>query len=107
MKLIAICSLMAILTAPACAGDISEVGSALEVESYRCVVTSARAIECLNIGRVCVAARAEEEKRSKRWFGCAIKGNENYPCPPSPSREELEKNAKGSAGCFPTVFGSW
>lgn len=62
-------------------GPISPTGTVVEVESIRCAVTSPYSIECINIGRVCVAARAEENKRSARIFGCAIEGNKNYPCP--------------------------
>jgi hypothetical protein len=84
-------------------GPISPTGSSIEVENYRCKVTGPRSIECMNIGRVCVASRAEEDKKSARQFGCAIEGNKNYPCPKD--EPEVKEKQQIRWACSPMSFG--
>lgn len=71
----------------AAAGDISRTGAVIEVEAYRCQVTSPRTIECKNIGRVCEQALAAEKKESDYYLGCALnEWKEKHPrekCPES------------------------
>ncbi len=70
------------LSGPAGAGDISPTGTSIEVENYRCTVTSPRTLECQNIGRVCEAQRAADEIERKKDFGCALRSPPD--CPPTP-----------------------
>jgi hypothetical protein len=53
-------------------GNISPVGTTIEVENYKCVVVSARSIECTNVGRVCASARAKEQEFHDKYFGCRL-----------------------------------
>lgn len=85
----------------ALAGDISEKGSAIEVESYRCEVTSSRSIQCINIGRICTEARAKAKKQSDHYLGCALdewkKTHPKESCPADWYHSPME--------CSPIVFG--
>lgn len=89
-------------------GSISATGTSIEVENYRCTVTSPRTIQCLNVGRACVASRAEEDARSAKTFGCAIEGNKNYPCPKDQTdynSPAFKKQAENLRMCSPMMFG--
>jgi hypothetical protein len=86
-------------------GTLSPMGATIEVENYRCTVTSQRTIQCMNIGRVCAEFRATEEKRNAKTFGCAIEGGKNYPCPPDdPVR--FKATVDGMRACWPMLYGS-
>jgi hypothetical protein len=82
---------------------VSPVGASLEVENYRCTVTSERSIKCQNIGRVCRAALAKYKARSDYYFGCGLDGwrisHPGEECPPV----DYEEN-KAVLQCLPTNF---
>lgn len=71
MAKIGIMAAMLLLPLPAQAGALSKVGDTIEVESVHCEVVSPYAIECTNIGRVCIAEREKQKVEGDRWFGCA------------------------------------
>jgi hypothetical protein len=83
--------------------SVSPVGTSLEVENYRCTVTSERSIECQNIGRVCRAALAKYKEHSDYYFRCALnEWRTSHPgkeCPPVDSEEN-----KAVLQCLPTDF---
>lgn len=85
------------------AAPISPTGTILSVENYRCIVTSARSFECLNVGRVCVEQRKRDDEKTAKTFGCAIEGEPTYPCPKydPPSDVELRQEM----ACAPTAYG--
>lgn len=87
----------------ALAGDISENGTSIEVETYRCTVKSSRSIECTNVGRVCMEARAKQKKQDDYYFGCALDEWKNkHPkesCPAKPYWAPIE--------CMPYVMGAF
>lgn len=86
-------------------GSVSTTGSSIEVEDYRCTVTSPYSISCLNVGRVCVAVRAEQEKIDARRFGCAIESSKNYPCPKDEPQDEYKSRLRWS--CVPSSMGGF
>lgn len=89
-------------------GPISPVGTVIETESYRCTVTSARAISCMNIGRVCAQFRADEDALIAKMFGCAIEGSPNYPCEPwEKTTKHIEKNSRLLSACTTMIFGAF
>ena len=99
--------LAGMLAFPAYAGEISKVGTAIEVESYRCEVTSQYGIQCINIGRVCEKFRAKEKERNDKIFGCAIEGSKNAPCPPwDVDQKAMKDNLNLSMMCTPLALGS-
>jgi hypothetical protein len=84
-------------------GALSPVGTSVEVESYRCTVTSERSIECQNIGRVCRKALAKYKARSDYYFGCALSEWErSHPGEECPT-VDYEEN-KAVTQCLPTDF---
>lgn len=85
------------------AGDISPVGAAVEVESYRCEVTSSRGISCINIGRICTEARAKQKVQDDYYFGCALDDWKKA----HPGKSCLEKPYHAPFECMNTVFGAW
>lgn len=89
--------ILGLLACPAYAGELSHVGDAIEVESYRCEVVTPYRIECTDIGRVCEKFRAEEKSELDKSFGCAIEGSKNAPCPPW---EEQMKRSKKNRDLF-------
>ena len=85
---------------------ISPTGTTIEVENYRCEVTSPRGITCMNVGRVCKAFRAAQEADTAKTFGCAIKGEPTYPCPPWEERmKKIEAESQASMMCMPMSYG--
>jgi hypothetical protein len=87
-------------------GPISPNGSIIEIQDYRCEVRSPYSIICLNIGRVCRDWREREREHTKKTFGCAIKGEPTYPCPPW--KEEQKRIAETSKfSCWPMVIGGF
>jgi hypothetical protein len=94
--------------APSRAGGVSQTGTTIEVENYRCEVQSPYRIVCENIGRVCIAYREREEAERNKTFGCAIETSPNFPCPPW---EDTLANIKGKTrlfgACIPYSFGGW
>ena len=89
------------------AQEISPTGSTIEVESFRCTVTSPYTIQCINIGRYCVAARAEYKARQDRTFGCAIPGEKTYPCPKDygdPNSAEFKRDVEIMRICSTVQF---
>lgn len=86
------------------AGEISKPGTAIEVENYRCVTTSERTIRCQNIGRVCVAFRAQEKIRDDKEFGCATKTPQT--CEPwSETTKHINETLNLSMSCSSMLFG--
>lgn len=85
-------------------GPISSTGATIEVETYRCTVRGPRTIECLNVGRACVAARTRDEERMAKRFGCAIKGEPTYPCPKD---DDLRAQIDDMQGCHTTIMGAF
>jgi hypothetical protein len=89
------------------AGDISKPGDAIEVENYRCEVTSSRAISCQNIGRVCQELNAKEKIEHDKTFGCAThKPND---CPPWPDYESdaMKAHIQELSYCMKTIYGAF
>lgn len=90
---------------PAFAGEISTPGDALEVESYRCVVTSPRTISCLNIGRVCEEARAKEEEANEHYLGCGLeKWQAEHPKESCP---DMSGWHRAPTQCLTQFIGGW
>lgn len=83
---------------------ISPVGSAIEVENYRCWVTSPRQITCQDIGRVCVAARKKAKETNAIRFGCALEDWKK--AHPGKTCDDLEYYS-APIECWPTVMGGY
>jgi hypothetical protein len=91
-------------------GPISAVGTVLETQDVRCEVISLYSIQCINIGRVCRAYRAEQVANYRKTFGCALESSPNYPCPPWDEQvKKIESNAKAGllTMCTPLLMGGW
>lgn len=91
-------------------GPISQVGTVIETQDIRCEVKSPLAIQCINIGRVCRAYRAERAIDYRKTFGCALEDSPNHPCPPWDERtakikKEIESGI--SSMCTPLMMGGF
>lgn len=101
--------ILALLYAPYCmAQDVSPTGTTIEVETYKCKVTSPRSIECQNIGRVCNAYNKLLAERHEKEFGCGLKDNKNYPCKPwEEILERIKKESDLANSCTRMIFGGF
>lgn len=98
--LIVVLATASVLASTIALGDeISPNGQAIAVENWSCVVVNQRAIECRNIGRVCQAARADDEGPwHQKFFGCAVR---HVPCP---TEEENKNHWASLEGCMGYQF---
>ena len=102
---ILILSLLLDMATVAQAGDISPDGTAIEVENYRCTVTSPRTLECQNIGRVCEARRAADKIEHDKMFGCALRSPPDCPQSPDYKSQEQQTKMRLQEICLTTQYG--
>jgi hypothetical protein len=84
---------------------ISPTGTVIAVENTQCTVTGPRSIQCLNIGRFCVAKRKADDEEGAKTFGCALENSPNHPC--KPWKQLSEEETRQWAYCLPTTLGGW
>lgn len=83
--------------------QISPTGTSIEVQDYRCTVEGPYTIECVDIGRVCLAERARVKKQADHYLGCATDAwKAAHPKESCPNSWYAEP-----ARCTPTVYGGF